>query len=156
MKLMLAREAKIEDMKALQDLVLGMMDYHRSIDDGYKSAEGFGDLRVYIKAWLKDQNIKVFIAEEGGQIFGYLRASVNESPDYLNEPLYGMIDDVFVDQVNRRGGAAISLFEKAKEWFLKRGMSRVELNVHVKNPIAVALWKKLGFKDYKMRMKMDL
>lgn len=153
---MLLREAKIEDVGALEPLVLGMMNYHRSIDNGYKSVEEFGDISALINDWLKEQNTKLFAAELDGQIIGYLRASINESPDYLKEPLYGMVDDIFVDPAKRRSGVAVLLFEKAKEWFLKRNISRVELNVHAKNPDAIALWKKLGFKDYKIRMKLDL
>lgn len=142
------------DISSIAGLMRRMADFHHGLDSEYKAGEGYKDLEVEIEGWLADADILVLVAEEGGEAVGYIRISVEPAPAYLDEKKIGLVDDIFVTENYRRQGIAELLFAKAKEWFSKKGARSVELNVDVRNKDAIKLWKKLGFNEQKLRMRM--
>lgn len=145
-----------DDIPAIADLMRQMAGFHNSLDPEYKAGGGYPNLEEEIEGWLSNADILILVAKEKGEIVGYARISVEPAPTYLNEKKIGIIDDIFVIEDYRRKGVAEALFEKSKEWFLKKKVYSVELNVDVRNEGAIALWKKLGFSERKLRMRRRL
>ncbi|RIW31994.1 GNAT family N-acetyltransferase [Bacillus salacetis] len=87
------------------------------------------------------RNSTIFVAEEKGQLLGYLIAmggtvQKNKHSAYL---VIGILQD-------RRGqGIGSQLFEKVMEWAAKHGITRLELTAVTENKAGVALYKKSGF-----------
>lgn len=150
---MIIRNFSRNDISAIAGLMRRMADFHHALNSEYKAGEEYRNLEEEIEGWLSEPNILVFLAEENGKAVGYMRISVEPAPAYLNEKKIGMVDDVFVDGAYRRQGMAEALFTKAREWFSKKGVHSIELNADVHNEGAIALWKKLGFEERKLRMR---
>lgn len=137
----------------LSKLVGEVANYHHEIDPVYKSADQYPDLEGMAKSWLSDPDMLVFVVEEGGKLIGYLRIGVEAAPDYSTEKKIGLVYDAFVEGESRRQGIAEQLFQRALEWFSKKGASSIELNVDARNSGAIEFWRKLDFADYKIRMR---
>ncbi len=144
------------DLRDVRVLVKKMADYHHSLDSAYKAVETYSDLEGIVNGWLDDPETQVFLAEETTSIVGYIRVGVESAPDYSTEKRMGMIYDSFVEEKYRRQGIAGQLFEAALFWLKKKKVNFVELNVDFRNESAIALWRKLGFQEIKLRMRRPL
>ncbi|MEK7641312.1 MAG: GNAT family N-acetyltransferase [Patescibacteria group bacterium] len=153
---MAIRTFQKSDLSAVLALVGKMADYHHSLDSSYKPAEEYNDWEGIVGGWLDDPETQVFLAEEVNNIVGYLRVGVEDAPEYFAEKRIGMIYDSFVEERYRRQGIAGQLFEAASVWLKKKKVSFVELNVDFRNESAIALWRKLGFQEVKLRMRRPL
>ena len=144
------------DVSVVADLMRRMADFHHALNSEYRTGEEYRNLEEEIEGWLSEPDILVFLAEENGKAVGYIRISVEPAPAYLDEKKIGIVDDVFILESSRRQGVAKLLYAKAEEWFFKKGVHSIELNVDCKNEKAVEFWKKHGFGERKLRMRKIL
>lgn len=147
------RTFKKTDIAALTELVKEMTDLHHSLDTFYRGSEDYKNLDEILSGWLNDPEMQVFVAEEGGEVVGYARIGVEAGPEYSSEKKIGIVYDSLVTEKFRRQGTASRLFDRALEWFGKKKVNFIELNVDSRNEEAVEFWKKLGFEGVKLRMR---
>ncbi len=145
-----------KDLRAVVALVEKMSDYHHSLDSTYKPAKAYGDWGGIVSEWLEDPETQVFLAEEGGGVVGYIRAGVESAPEYSSEKKIGVVFDSYVEEEYRRQGIAGELFAAALTWFKKKKARSIELNVDCRNEGAIALWRELGFREIKLRMRRPI
>ncbi len=150
------RTFKKADISAVAGLVRRMTDYHHSLDEFYKTSGEYSGLEEMAGAWLSDMNMQIFVAEEGGEVTGYIRVGVEDGPEYSKEKKIGLVYDSFVVEESRRQGVATKLFEKALVWLQKKKVNFVELNVDARNEGAIEFWKRSGFGTIKLRMRRKI
>ena len=150
------RNAKKTDFKNILILVEKMVAYHRELDGYYKPFSKYQNLKVEAESWLKDKNTLVLVTEDESGLIGYGRFSVEKAPTYVSAKKIGVVDDIFIEPSYRKHGVAKEIFNQALEWFKKKKVTNVELNVDARNTAGIEFWKKLGFFGYKMRMRIDL
>jgi len=153
---MIIRSVKKSNLADLMKLLEKMVEYHHSLDSYYKPFSKYKNLRNEIASWLEDKNNLILVAEEGRELIGYFRVGVEKAPAYIDRDKIGIVYDVFVLKSYRRQGIAEMLFNEAFSWFQKKKIKNIELNVDVRNEAAIKFWKKLGFSEYKLRMRLDL
>ena len=153
---MIIRNFKKEDIPAVMKLVKEMVDHHYKIDSYYKPWDKYKNLKSHVAGWLTEQGTKTLVAEEGGEIIGYARGSVEKSPSYLAPQNIGIIYDLLVSNYYRKQGIGGFLFDSLMDWFKTKKISNIELKVDARNAGGVAFWRKLGFKEYSLRMRLDL
>lgn len=86
-----------------------------------------------------------FGKEIAGRIIGFI--GVTLSADFAD------IESVFVDGEFRNAGVAFSLIERAKEFVLENGLSKILLEVKENNLSAIRLYEKCGFNVIGCRKK---
>ncbi len=150
------RTFKKEDIAALAELVKEMTDLHHSLDSFYRGAEDYKNLDEMLGGWLDDQEMQVFVAEGNKKVAGYIRVGVETGPEYSAEKKIGIVYDSLVAEKFRRQGIAGRLFTRALEWFGKKKVNFIELNVDSRNGEAIEFWKKLGFETVKLRMRRKI
>lgn len=150
---MIIREANKNDLAGILALIKQLIDQHRQIDPYYKPFKDYRGLKSYIAGAVKDPNKLVLVAEDGDKILGYFMGEIEEAPFYSSEKYIGLVADTCVDKKFRRQGMLKKLFNKAVRWFKEKGINYVELSVDARNKEAVAAWRKLGFSDYKLRLR---
>lgn len=133
-----------------------MADLHHKLDSYYKPASQYKNLKEGLEKELGDKNSRILAAEEGNRIIGYLRGSVENSPEYASPEKIGIVYDLFVDEKSRKEGIGQKLLEQAIEWFKGKKIENIELSVDARNQSGVKFWEKSGFFTYKLRMRMDL
>jgi RimJ/RimL family protein N-acetyltransferase len=97
--------------------------------------------RCEIREILLRDNQTIFVAENDGQLIGYLTAcggryKRNRQTAYI---ITGILRG-FTSQ-----GIGKKLFEKMEQWAKRKDIHRLELNVVAHNEAAVALYRKMGF-----------
>lgn len=151
------RRAQPSDLDQLVALWQELADFHAALDSHLALApDAAARWRQNAAEWLEDDNWRILLAEEGGVAVGYISASIREMPPVFVEKHHGMIADVIVTARCRRRGIGGQLYRAMTDWFCERGISVIELNIAAANPISQAFWRKMGFGDYMVRLRVDL
>lgn len=155
---MIIRKANIKDSEGIISLMKELIDLHAGIDSSYKKFSEYSeeDLDGYIKETTADKDKIILVAEDGKKILGYFIGEITEAPYYSKERKIGVVADTVVDPRNRGAGILTAMLEEAKKWFVKKKVNFIELSVDARNSDAVTAWKKLGFEDYKLRLRKSL
>lgn len=146
-------------MAALGRLGAMLMRTHYAFDSQRFLAPAEGAERGYasfLGSRLGSDDEAVFVAEDNGEIVGYVFAALEPlSWKELRGPA-GFIHDVAVDESARRSGTATALMHAAIDWLRERGAPRVILWSAAQNEGAHALFHRLGFRDTMIEMTMEL
>jgi GNAT superfamily N-acetyltransferase len=153
------RLATPADLPALGRLGALLMRAHYEFDPqrfmsaGTDAADGYA---WFLGRQLKDNDVVVYVAEQDGEVVGYVYAGIEPISWKELRDECGFIHDVVVDERGRRSGTATALIEKAIEWLRERGMPRVMLWTAEKNAGAQQLFSKMGFRRTMIEMTREL
>jgi ribosomal protein S18 acetylase RimI-like enzyme len=143
------RRANHTDLDSIEALWREMMDFHAEFDDYFRTnPDADANHRVYMMGLILDENKRIFVADDGSQLLGYLMAQINEYPPIYKYQRYGHIAAVSVTASARRRGIGSQLLNAALGWFREKSLRRVECTVAVKNPASQTFWKGVGFRGY--------
>lgn len=97
--------------------------------------------RKMIERFSSDDNSRIFVAEEKGQLIGFLmaiggNARRNKHSVYI---VVGILKD------SRGKSVGTKLFEELEKWAITHKIHRLELTVVTRNVAGVALYQKMGF-----------
>ena len=153
------RIAERRDLEPLGRLGAMLMRAHYAFDPqrflpaGDDAEEGYG---WFLGTRMKSKDDRVLVAEETGEIVGYIWAALEPlSWKELRGPA-GFIHDVAVREESRRAGIAEQLMQAAIEWLRERGAPRVILWTAAPNDDAQRLFRRLGFRQTMVEMTMEL
>jgi len=142
------RRAKIKDLEEVVVLSCKSAIYHEELASYYdidKNAKHI--LSVSLKKNIYSLNSSIFVAEENGNIIGYLLACKVNRLDMFKIKKAGLIADVFVEEKDRRKGVGGELVKECLKWFKKNDIYFIEISVEALNKKAINFWNKKGFKD---------
>lgn len=164
------RNAAIADYPVLCELFEQIDRLHReSLSDIFQSASGPPRERSYIRSLINDPDVGMLVAEiaDGStddslasestgrrDIVGCLIVKLRRSPEVpiLVPMRYAMVDTLVVSEAFQRRGVGRQLMAAAEAWALRRGISRIELNVFEFNHDAQAFYEHLGYETLSRRM----
>jgi ribosomal protein S18 acetylase RimI-like enzyme len=155
---LLIRRAVRHDLRRLGVLGGTLVSLHHGFDP--KRFMNPGHVEAGYAHFLGQQLLRddavVLVAEEAGEIIGYLYGALEPvSWEDLREPC-GYVHDIIVDERMRRRGAASRLMAAAADWFRERGMPRVVLQTAEGNAAAQALFARLGYRRTMVEMTVEL
>jgi RimJ/RimL family protein N-acetyltransferase len=102
-----------------------------------------GDERRNVRGAQRDSNAAVFVAETADGIVGRLSIARDRSPLSRHVAELGLM----VAASARRRGVGTALIEEAATWARELGVVKLELTVFPHNAPAIALYRKLGFRE---------
>lgn len=153
-------EAKRRDLSSILKLQMDLSDYHKEIDfKYYKSGkEKKNHLKKRLLKFFAKQrkNQKILVAKTDNKIIGFLNVGIHKSFSYCREKRIGEIYQTYIDKKFRRKGIGKLLFREIFNWFKKRKIKFVEVQVDARNYIAISAYKKYGFFEFQKRMRLDL
>ncbi len=153
---MLIRSAKKIDLDGIMSLMEEMVVYHNKLDGYYKAFSKYSGLREEAESWLSNKDMKLLVADDGGDIIGYAQVSIEDAPTYASVKKIGVVHDMFVRDPYRRQKIAKQIFSEAMDWFSSKNLEHIELSVDSRNVAGVKYWESLGFFPYKFRMRKDI
>ncbi len=90
---------------------------------------------------IKSDNQQTFLAEDDGQLIGWLWANGGEYR--RNHNTVHIVVGIRAAYTNQ--GIGTRLFQACETWARERGLHRLELTVMTNNLLGIALYKKMGF-----------
>ncbi len=143
------RPAKIKDAKAIAKLDLEMMHEHRTYDkilQVKKNAIKFLEERY--KKLTRSWRTKLLVAEDDGEIVGFISVTIKERPKIYEVEKMGFIGGIYVKPKYRRKGISKKFMKLIFEWLKSKGVFYVDLFVATKNDVAMSVWKSHKFKEF--------
>jgi ribosomal protein S18 acetylase RimI-like enzyme len=151
------RQATRNDVGGILPLWTEMMQYHAALDERFRPApDGEEHWARILRDWLRADDVCVLVADAEGQLVGYIIGMMRDNPPVLLPPIYGFVSDICVDPAWRQQGIGRRLFEALKDWFRKKELFTVQLNVAHFNPVSQAFWRAMGCEDHMDRLWFEL
>ena len=144
------RKAKKGDVTAIVDLWKELMDFHKSLDAVFtRSRTGHKVFAEYLAKERLDNEIAcTWVAHSGTMVVGFCMAVIKKSPPVVKIKEYGHLEVMVVPKEWQGKGIGRRLFKKAKSWFDKKNLIRLEVHFSVHNEMARAFWREMGFLPY--------
>ena len=151
------RRAQQSDLDQLVALWQELAELHADLVPEFALGPGGSQsVRVHLAELLRDDNERVFVAEENGALIGFINGAVRENPLVFAERYIGYIADALVTARSRRRGVGEQLVNAINAWFRERGVRIIHLTAAAGNPISQTFWRKMGFVEYMTRMRTEL
>lgn len=100
----------------------------------------------YFQRHVRSRTRKAVVAEQDGEIVGFLLGEIQKRPPIFTTSQQAYIDSLGVIQSERNRGIASMMLDFFSEWAREKGLPFIMLNVAVENDIAISLYEKHGFK----------
>ena len=94
-----------------------------------------------IQSLLSNENSMIFVAEDNGELVGYLGA-YGGNVQRIKHRVHIVVG---ILQAYTGRGIGTGLFNELEKWSMQVGIQRMELTVMAHNEIGLALYKKMGF-----------
>ncbi len=151
------RTATRKDIPEILRLNALLSDFHVRIDPYYKSGEETaGGFKLVLENLFDDEKTNILVADKGNGLAGYFIGMIQPPKPFLRPEKTGRISDAFVEQAFRGRGLGEKMFDRLVEWFKENGIRHIELSVDARNPEGIGAWRKYGFKDFMIKMRLDL
>lgn len=158
LRAMIVRPATSADREVLGRYGAALMRQHHTSDPRRfliveHPEAGYGRFLV---SHLDDDETCVRVAEDAGEVVGYVFASLEPvSWKDLRGPC-GYVHDVYVDARARKQGAGRALLAAAIEWIRAHGRTQVVLMSKAGNATAQRLFAAVGFRQTMLEMTLDV
>lgn len=151
----LIREANIQDLDQLSDLMYRFLSLNNEFDQRLKVCEDFQEsIKAYLRHTIESKSAILLVAELEGRIIGFLKAGIYDR--IFHEPRFeGRIQEFYVLPSFRRKGIGERLLKSAINK-LKGSAGLITAEFPYLNTIAVNFYKKMGFRAISLRCFKDV
>lgn len=153
------RLAREEDLKAVNKIRRAVSILHsKARQDIFKQGWQEKAQMEYLKTFLTDENLLLYVCEIDGKILGYAMVEKKDKPAsvYSKRRKWFEVHDFGVDEQHRGQRVGTQMFEFLKKEAKAKGFPRIELTAWDFNKCAIHFYEKNGFGTSTRRMEIDL
>ncbi len=93
---------------------------------------------------LADPRTAFFVAEDRGEVVGFLHAQIEQNDPSYQVDRYGLLVDFYVDETRRGQGIGTALLRFCVEWFASHGLREYRVRMSVAHAGARAFFERAG------------
>jgi GNAT superfamily N-acetyltransferase len=150
---MITRTATLDEIEALSTFEQGVIKAERPFDETLKA----DPIQYYdLEYLITNEDIHVVVVEVEQQIIACGYARIKQAKPYANYRFYSYLGFMFVQDEFRGKGINQLVIEALIQWSREQGITMMHLDVFTENAAAVRAYKKVGFKEYLVEMRMDI
>ena len=139
------REAEQADTEVICRLWLALMQEHELLDQRFVLSEDAGiRWKNDLPMWLEDGTRKIVLAENAGNVVGFIQAHRRVEPPIFKEIPEVYIDEVYVVPSQRGHGVGRLLLDEIKDWAERGGAEIIRLRVLAENEAGKLFWERSG------------
>ena len=94
-----------------------------------------------------DSQLVVIADVGGGQLVGFLEASIRSHVEDCETENVGYLEGWFVENEHRRSGIGARLVEYAEEWALRKGCTEMASDAEIDNGVSLLAHTRLGYAE---------
>lgn len=98
--------------------------------------------------WLNGADSRIFAADDGSGVVGYLVARVEPGPPGMLPDRVGVIDGLAIDSHRYQRGVGRALVDSAQVWLREQSVTRLSIQVPRRRAVEQAFWRALGAKEW--------
>lgn len=150
------RKATHKNLDAILDLNLKLFKFEREFTKSYNLNWTYSKTgKDYFKSRLTRENGIVFVAEEEGEIIGYICGYVGEFA-YRDPQNLAEIDNMYVKSSHRRKGIGKKLMEAFEKEARKKGAKRIKVEAIHANRIGKNFYQKQKYHQHGITFEKKL
>lgn len=152
------RKANINDLTQLINLKNELTDYHFELDKQYKSSDKIKEITEKdLIDFIQKDDCWIFVAEESSRILGYIAGAIRDN-HYLDlrNTKTGNIKNFLVTKDARGKKVGKSIHERTIKFLKDQGIDYLEVSVNVLNKPSIVAYKKMGFKEFHLKLNQRI
>ena len=154
---MMIRKATIKDFEALKEIKILSKKEELKYSDTLKSIDKNKEIFFsYLKEDLNRKNREIFVALENKKVVGMVLAQYFKPLIISKFWKKGYISNLYVLKRYRNKSVGKKLVTHALKWLKKKNVGHVTLEIHLDNKPTLKLYRKLGFKDYTIKLSKKI
>lgn len=110
----------------------------------------------YATGLLNRKDALTLVAEENGELVGYLVAQKQRRPPIYHHTRVAYLSDAFVLESARGKGILKQFIDDLKAWCKREGITAIDVQIFEANKLAQDIYRKLGFHDYRTVFRAEL
>ena len=141
----------LEDIKNLnQKLFYNDYLFDKTLDLAWPSKN-----KKYFKKHILDKNSLTQVAEDKGKIIGYAIGSITKAESYRIIKHFAELENMLIIKNYRGKGIGTKLILNFLQWAKNKGIKRTRMIASADNKEAIALYKKIGFKEHNIILEQN-
>jgi GNAT superfamily N-acetyltransferase len=147
------RAANNNDIETLLEFEQGVIEAERPFDPTLKS----GHIHYYdLHEMINSESVKLLVAEIEGIVVGSGYARIEKSKIFYKHLNYAYLGFMYVLPGYRGKGINRKIIEALQSWSLSKNINELRLEVYYDNMVALKAYKKFGFSNYIIEMRLGL
>lgn len=152
------RKATSEDVTELAKInnylfYLSKDQFDPTFDSNWQEGEG---IKNYLSKIINSEDSILYVVEEDNKLVGYIAGEVTQPDEYRVQFKQADLLVLMILPEYQKRGLARELWKRFIEWCKERRIKNITACVFSKNTNAIKFYKKLGFRDYDLRLEIDL
>ncbi len=146
------RRAGLGDRDGLANLYELLDAHHQTLPSTSKGRrlwspgpERAADRAKKLDDLLQRDTAAIFVAEEDGELIGYIGGEILVRPEGATPRIAGQILTAFVREEHRNHGIGAALVDAVFSFFESNRVEGITLRYVTTNPLAESFWQRLGF-----------
>ena len=155
---LIIRDARIKDSKNVLPVWDEFIDYHKRITAmDFEMVDGAREMwRKYFETHVRSRNRKAIVAEQAGEIVGFLLGEIQKRPPVFTTIHQGYVDSIGVLESRRHLGIGTLMLDAFTAWAKGKEMPHIVLLVAVENAPAIKCYEKCGYTTTILMQKKPL
>jgi RimJ/RimL family protein N-acetyltransferase len=147
------RKATLQDIETLMQFEQGLITAERNFTDLLKP----GPIRYYqLEEMLQHPMIDFVMAEKNGQPVACGYSRIEQSKSFYRTEKHAYLGMMFVVPEERGKGINALIIQSLMNMARERGITEICLEVFSRNHAALKAYKKLGFQEHILQMRMHV
>lgn len=147
------RPANNEDLETLFEFEQGVIEAERPFDPTLKT----GHIHYYdLHEMINSDYVQLVVAEVDDKIVGSGYARIEKSKIFYKHPNYAYLGFMYVRPEYRGKGINRKIIDALKSWSLSKNINELRLEVYYDNLPAINAYKKIGFANYLIQMRLGV
>lgn len=150
---LIIRTALPTDIAKLQVFEQGVISAERPFDDTFKTEK----IHYYdLDSLISDENVELVVAQVNDELIACGYAKILKTKAYVKYPFYSYLGFMYVAPEYRGQGINQQVIDTLAKWSQEQGINNMHLDVFADNESAVKAYRKSGFSQYLLEMRVDL
>ena len=151
------RKATLEDFEALKKFKILSKKEELKYSETLKPLKDTKKKYLeFLKIDLERQWRAIFVAVENKKIVGMIIGKRYNAISISKYKRKGYMSNLYINKNYRKKGIGKKLMLHTLKWLKKQGVEHVSLEIHTKNLVAQEVARKIGFKDYTIKMTKNI
>lgn len=151
------RKARLNDAKQISYLNILLDQWHANLDRFWALKQDTEHIMVqYTKKLITSSDTVIYVAEESDRIIGFILGIVKTNAPIFEVPVIGQVQVAFIVEEFRRQRIGKALVDALFQWFYSKQVKHVEVSSDVRNVLGICAWKKFGFHEAVIKLRLDL
>lgn len=147
------RPAGNNDVETLLEFEQGVIEAERPFDPTLKP----GQIHYYdLHEMIRSEHVQLLVAEIDGIVAGSGYARIENAKIFYNHSHYAYLGFMYVRPEYRGKGINQKIVEALQSWSLSKNITELYLEVYCDNLPAINAYKKIGFTNHLIQMRLGL